>query len=63
MKLSNWFITLEWKPQDLWIGIYFTKKFPDKTEKYEYRFHLWICIIPCIPIHITCWVQNKKETP
>lgn len=37
-------IRIEFKPQDLWIGIYW--KWP----------HVWICIIPMLPIHL--WFQS-----
>ncbi len=37
-------VSLEWKLQDLWIGAYWDNR--------TYIFHLWICIIPCVPIHI-----------
>ncbi len=35
---------LEWKLADCWIGA-FWKREPG-------GFHLWICLIPCIPLHI-----------
>ena len=36
---------LEWKADDLWFGVYRdldTFPFP----------HAWICLIPCLPIHV-----------
>ncbi len=40
-------ITLEFKLEDLWIGAYWRKDIVYKL------YHLWICIIPCFPIHLT----------
>jgi len=42
MKLS-----IEFKLEDMWIGAYWRHDIV-----YGLR-HLWICLIPCIPIHIT----------
>jgi len=47
-------IKLELKWQDIWIGAYYKIKtityiFNPKIEK---EFHIWICLIPCVPIHI-----------
>lgn len=44
---SNLKIRLEWKPQDAWIGA-FWKRTPAKTD-------IWICLLPCVPIHIVLW--------
>ena len=45
-------IKLEFEPRDLWIGIYW---------RYDHAYynmrHLFICLIPCLPIHIT-WVTH-----
>ena len=43
-------IRLEFEPKNIWIGIYWTKKF-DGFEEFS-KFHCWICLIPCFPIHI-----------
>jgi hypothetical protein len=44
-------VRLEWKPADLWIGVYW------KVKHYVGRppaasLHIWICLLPCLPIHI-----------
>ena len=59
--MSDWRIRLEWKPQDCWIGAFW------KTDIYETyhrrgdspalpavyeRFHLWVCLLPMLPLHI-----------
>jgi hypothetical protein len=47
--------TIEFKPQDLWIGCYW-KKHPDCRRiwygPFRVKMDLWICIIPTLPIHL-----------
>lgn len=42
---------IEFKPQDCWIGAYFKRK--DAVQ------HVWICIVPMIPLHI--WWRVRVE--
>jgi hypothetical protein len=49
-------VRIELKPQDLWIGAFW------RTEQAEYGStvtHLWICLLPCIPIHL--WWYRKAR--
>ena len=48
-------VKIEFKPQDLWIGIYWTTR-----EEVYFNLnhdivviHILVCIIPMLPIHIT----------
>ena len=61
LRLNNktW-ISLEFKLEDLWIGVFWKSINADYgsilgivTED----LHIWICIIPCLPIHI---IQSHK---
>ena len=45
--IRDWNLTLEWKPQDLWVGA-FWKRIGNCID-------VWVCIIPCVPIHFSCW--------
>jgi len=36
----RFYLSLEWKPQDLWIGIYVKPG------------HAWLCLLPCLPLHL-----------
>jgi hypothetical protein len=47
-------MTLQWEyvPQDVWIGIYWTRR--------EGILHLYLCLVPCFPLHITL---PRKEHP
>lgn len=37
-------IHVEWKVEDLWIGAFWKRS--------GNVLHLWICVLPCIPIHM-----------
>lgn len=51
-------IRLEFKWQNMWIGVYWnTKKLQIGPSTYYSYFDMWICLIPMIPIHIS----NMKE--
>lgn len=42
-------VRLEFKLQDMWVGLFW--KIADTL--YLYRLYdFWLCIIPCLPIHI-----------
>lgn len=40
-------VSLEFKAADLWVGLFIRRDwaFPDITD-------MWICVVPCFPIHI-----------
>lgn len=42
---TSWSVALEFKPQDLWIGLFWRNE--------RGRLDIWICLLPCWPIHIT----------
>lgn len=47
---------IEWKPQDLWIGAFWKRT----TFQTGYRgVDLWLCLIPCLPLHI--WWYRKES--
>jgi hypothetical protein len=48
VRLGRFRVTLEWKLADLWIGVFFT------------RGDVWVCILPCLPIHIA-WGERRKR--
>lgn len=52
---DNCQIQLEAKLQDLWIGAYWKHSpyYNSKTRDNEKRTDIWICLLPCLPIHIT----------
>jgi hypothetical protein len=49
---------IEWKPEDLWIGVYWERK-PETAwgKRYDGEWlattlHVWVCILPMLPIHL-----------
>lgn len=50
-------IKIEFKPQDCWIGA-FWKRHPEWLG--IWRYDLWICVIPMLPIHIT-WLHDSYK--
>ena len=44
----------KFKKEDTWLGVFWQNR--------EYEFHAWICIIPCLPIHIS-WNKYRKDEP
>ena len=53
MEVISWDLQLEFKIEDLWIGAYWRQ-----TNK---KFDLWICLLPCIPIHLTVEKVNPRS--
>ena len=43
--MSEWNIRVEWKPEDLWIGVYWRRA--------GGRLDIWLCLLPCIPLHFS----------
>ena len=47
-------LAIEFKLQDFWIGVFWDYKKADYSVAGFHctqDFHLWICLIPCFPIH------------
>jgi hypothetical protein len=49
MNGQNWTAKFERKLEDLWIGAFW------KRDGLNLTTHLWVCIIPCFPLHVTWW--------
>lgn len=54
-------VQLEWKPQDLWIGI-FWRRDPYAVEQplAFRRYDIWLCLLPCLPLHFT-WYRERPR--
>lgn len=46
----DWCVTIECKPQDCWIGVFW--KTEDWGGNAGWR-DVWICIVPCLPIRLS----------
>ena len=48
----DWNVEFEWKPQDAWIGAFW--------KRTGHTVDLWVCILPCIPLHISWWGKDSQ---
>lgn len=52
----GWSLRLEFKLQDCWIGAYWkSSSYFDECAGQINDFDLWVCVLPCFPIHFTAW--------
>jgi hypothetical protein len=53
----RWFVRVEWKMQDCWIGVYWCRDYPKQLD-------VWLCVLPMLPIHFGWKAQVKfSEEP
>lgn len=43
----------EWKVEDCWIGAFWRVE-GTCTD-------LWICLVPCIPLHVSWWPTKERD--
>lgn len=58
MRRTNyWRVRLEVKVEDMWVGAFWRKVTgPEIGGRESYvQWDVWICLLPCLPIHITRW--------
>lgn len=56
---GRWSVKLEFKPQDLWIGLYWKRTNCEIEHGSEpFVTDVWICLVPCLPIHVTYWHRS-----
>jgi hypothetical protein len=61
-KRPRW-VTIHWEPRDCWIGVYWTWKATGYHTAYglvRWEWHLYVCLVPCLPIHLI-WGQVERE--
>ena len=51
----------QWEPRGLWIGFFWKKTHAVGPE--FHALHLFICLLPCVPLHITVLKKNKELLP
>ena len=49
-RYRDWNLQLEFKPQDLWIGLYWRRE--------GNCVDVWVCLLPCLPLHFSCWGER-----
>lgn len=47
---ENVIVQLQWEFRDCWVGVFWRKT--------DLAVHLYICLIPCVPLHVT--IMRKK---
>lgn len=53
-------LRLEWKVQDMWIGVSWQKlKAPGLRAR---SYDVWVCLLPCLPLHLS-WQRVAEEVP
>jgi len=58
---------LEWKLEDMWIGVFWktSNALFDEGERPMFT-DIWVCLVPCLPIHFTIMhavaIDMTKET-
>lgn len=50
---QSWRLGIEFKKQDCWMGVFWQTQHRD--------LHIYICILPCLPIHIIRFNHDQKE--
>ena len=50
-------VRLEFKPQDLWIGAFWQDRCGTDGRCFK---HLWVCLIPMVPLHVQ-WETRPLE--
>ena len=51
--LVGWRRSFEWKPQDLWVGV-FWKRIGNAVD-------VWVCLLPCVPLHVSWWMHEDGQ--
>lgn len=52
MKLFE--MRLEFKLADFWVGVFWKVKDVEAGTGAKWRYlHIWICLLPCFPLHLT----------
>lgn len=61
--ITNWYqlnsttkVRIEFKLADFWIGAFWSTEYLDKlppvlVAQERKAYHLWVCLLPCLPIH------------
>jgi hypothetical protein len=55
LRLSTfgWRLQLEWKLEDMWFGLFW--------KNTHERIDIWLCLIPCFPLHYASPVSETEE--
>jgi hypothetical protein len=53
-------VQFQLEPRDLWVGLFWMTlhQMPPPC----YTFHLYICFVPMVPLHITILLKHRAKT-
>ena len=49
----------QWEPRDIWVGLFWRVRLSE-LERWKF-LHLYICVIPFVPLHVTIAFINYRE--
>lgn len=52
----RWRIRVEFQPRDVWVGVYWVRKYEVGWSK----LHVYVCVVPMLPIHYTIWRSEER---
>ncbi len=47
----------QFEPRDLWVGLFWRTK--HAVQDPHYTLHIYLCLIPLVPLHITLLLRGK----
>lgn len=50
---DGWHCAIEWKLQDLWVGVYW--------KRIGNAWDIWVCLLPCLPLHVSWWFRDPAQ--
>jgi hypothetical protein len=58
---SKVYVALEFKKEDLWVGAFWRTWHNPFAFRHDLEeFEVWVCLLPCFPIHLT-FMRTKEE--
>lgn len=52
--------TFEYKLEDFWIGAFWKVESDPKYRLFD-RLDVWICLIPCFPLHLMFYYNFRQQ--
>jgi hypothetical protein len=59
----RWRIALEFKPADLWRGVYCRRADGYCGMETVWLCDVWVCLLPTLPIHVSFVIPRRNDGP